>query len=380
MSGAKRSAYVDMVKGIAIIVVVIIHLLAPCAVKNVFLHITEMLVYAFFFYAGFFYSPGKRTIREGLKARFKSLMVPFFAYSLVFWAVGTVYMLIAKIETGMEALCCLRNFYGGCIWNRVIQNKFEWEYYSLGGRYPFLADFWFFLALMMAYIIFIPLGEYVLRKKPVALITALLMFALTGVLRAKAVDLPYNLQLIPFWVGLMMLGALSRPLKLMELPFMSGIKGWLISLATIAGSVAAAMMKDPVSNVFRGNFGDEGEVRAMIISLLISLVFIWGLSNLCRLIEESGIRVKELTKVGTLSLYFFVYHMFFGWILSIIFKVSLKFDGEITTEILLKSIVILVISFTLSVLAGLATEKIKMRYSTVCRMRRDRSVKLTQKT
>ena len=54
MSGAKRSAYVDMVKGIAIIVVVIIHLLAPCAVKNVFLHITEMLVYAFFFYAGFF--------------------------------------------------------------------------------------------------------------------------------------------------------------------------------------------------------------------------------------------------------------------------------------------------------------------------------------
>ena len=361
MSGTKRSAYVDMVRGLAIIGVVIYHLLAPCAVKTVFVHITEMLLFAFFFYAGFFYTPGKRSIGESLKTRFKSLMVPFFAYSLVFWLLGTVYMLIAKIETGKEALCCLRNFYGGCIWNRVIQDKFGWEYYSLGKRYLFLADFWFFLSLMLAYIVFIPLAEYVLRKKPVALITAVLMFAVTGILRANAIDLPYNLQIIPFWVGLMMLGALSRQMNLMELPFVSGIKGWLLSLVALAGGIAAAMMKDPVSNLFRGNFGEEGEVKAMIMCILTSLVFIWGLSNLCRLIEGSGVRVKELARVGSLSLYVFVYHVFFGWILSIILKVSLKFDEEVTPELMLKSLVILVTAFALSILAGIATERIKKR-------------------
>ena len=86
MDGAKNSrlAYADMMKGIAILGMVIFHLLAPCSVRTVVSHIGDSLLAVFFFYAGYFYTPGKRSIKESLSSRFKGLMVPFFGYSLAF--------------------------------------------------------------------------------------------------------------------------------------------------------------------------------------------------------------------------------------------------------------------------------------------------------
>lgn len=356
-----RLAYADMIKGISILGVVLLHLLAPCTVRTVSDKICESLVSVFFFYAGFFYTPGKRSIKESLSTRFRSLMVPFFGYSLAFWIIGSIYLVLSKLETVKEALCCLRNFYAGCIWNRVIQDWFQWEYYSLGKRYSFLADFWFFLALMIALCVFIPLSELVLRKKPLALIITILLFAVTGALRAAQISLPYNLQIIPLWTGILMLGALSRQMNLMELPFMNGAKGWILSISAFVFSIVLSMLKTPVSNLFRGTFVEGEEVKSMILFLIASISLIWGLSNICRLVEQSGIRVKELSRLGSMSLYIYLYHVFFAWCMSVIFNFSIRYEEVESTAVIIRSIVIMLTSLALSICAGLITERIKAK-------------------
>ncbi len=361
MDGAKNSrlAYADMMKGIAILGMVIFHLLAPCSVRTVVSHIGDSLLAVFFFYAGYFYTPGKRSIKESLSARFKGLMVPFFGYSLAFWFIGSVYLILAKLETVKEALCCLRNFYAGCIWNRVIQDWFQWDYYSLGKRYMFLADFWFFLALMISFCVFIPLAESVLRKKPLAFVITILLFAVSGALRAAEVSLPYNLQLIPFWTGLLMLGALSRQINLMELPFMTGVKGWMLAVTAFVAGTALSMIRTPQYNIYRGTFVEGEEVKSMILYIVTLSLFIWGLSNIFRLVEQSGFRVKEIARLGTLSLYIFLYHVFFAWGMGIIFNFPIRYEEVESPAVIIRSIVVMITSLALSICAGLITEGIK---------------------
>ena len=116
-------------------------------------------------------------------------------------AIGHTYLIIAKQETVMEALCCLRNFFAGCIWNRVIQNWFGWNYYKLGSRYMFLAGFWFLPALFFASVLFFPIADLTAGTGKKTGIAAFLLFGLTAVLRAFKADLPYNLQIVPFWAA-----------------------------------------------------------------------------------------------------------------------------------------------------------------------------------
>lgn len=77
----KRVQYVDVVKGIAIVWIVFYHLMAPCAGKNqVINHLMDVMLISFFFFSGYFYRPGKRSLKENIGNRAKSLMSPFFKY------------------------------------------------------------------------------------------------------------------------------------------------------------------------------------------------------------------------------------------------------------------------------------------------------------
>ena len=103
-----------MMKGIAILSVVIYHLLAPCGVKTVMDQLAESSLGIFFFFSGYFYRPGKHSTGENMKRRVQSLMIPFFKYSLFFWLAGTLVQVLNNEYPFIEALGCLRNFYGGC--------------------------------------------------------------------------------------------------------------------------------------------------------------------------------------------------------------------------------------------------------------------------
>lgn len=354
----KRMQFIDAVKGIAIIWIVLYHLLAPCAFKNVVIHLTELFLVSFFFYSGYFYKPGKRTFGENMKNRAKSLMIPFFRYSLCFWGVGTVYLVATKTETIKEAFLCLRNFFAGCIWNRVIQDWFGWEYYSLGKRYFYLADFWFLLAMLFASILFFLIADHVLQSEVALILTVLALFAVTGFCQHFAWVLPYNIQLAPFWTAFMLLGAYAGQKNLAEFPVLPRGASTALAVGLVAIGIVIAMLKEASANLFRGSFG-ENEVLSMVLCIIAAVSFCWGISILFAQLEKAGVRLTEIAWVGSHSLFLYLFHMFYAWILSVITGFSVFYEETVSAGVLAGSILMVVACVFLGILRGILDDKMK---------------------
>lgn len=358
----KRLNFVDMAKGLAILGVVGYHLLAPSPARTFLTHICDALVIAFFFFSGYFYRPGKRTVIDSIKSRVTSLLGPFVHYSTVFWVIGTIYYVAMGLVPLFEALCCLRNFYGGCIWNRVIQGWFNWEYYKLGSRYPFLADFWFLLAMFFASVVFFPIADRVLNSKGKTLGISVVFIAATAALRYFDISLPYNLQIVPFWTAIMLLGAFAGHQKLFDIEGLSGsgAKEWICALVALAGGIGLLMWKEPCANLFRGTFAAEpqNEPMAVVLCVVASLLFIWGVGEVCKLVELAGMRVQELSWLGSHSLIVYLYHMFFAWIVCTITGFSMKYEEPIAPEVLWGSVALTFGCLALCILRDIIGEKL----------------------
>ncbi len=354
---AKRLNFADMMKGTAIIWVVCYHLLAPNPIKSNIDHLLMPLLVAFFFFSGYFYKPGKRSFAENVKARAKALLIPFVKYSVIFWLIGSVYLIIMKQETVIEALGCLRNFFAGCIWNRVIQNWFGWDYYKLGSRYMFLAGLWFLPALFFASVLFFPIADRVHDSEKKTWAAAILLFAATALLRTFKVDLPYNLQIVPFWSAILLLGLYSRLNHLFELESMTGTKGWISASAALIAGMVIAFLREPITNTFRGYF-PEPEAFSMGICIFFSLLVIWGLGTIFRLAEEAGLRVKELAWVGSNSMTIYLFHFFFAWIISIISGFSIRYANPSPADVFWKSAALTAGSIILCILRIVIADKI----------------------
>lgn len=325
MAKEGRLQYVDAIKGIAILWIVFYHLIAACAFKTYVLNpLMELFLVLFFFFSGYFYNPDKGSIGQNIWKRSKSILIPFVVYSLIFWAVGTIYLTATGQAPFIETLGCLRNFYAGCIWNRDIQNWAHLDYYHLGKRYLFLADFWFLLALFFSSIIFFLLAKFALKKVPFAILSILVLFALTGVCAGFRFTLPYNLHMTPYWTAFMLLGALVGNRKLIELPSLKRAPKYVIGIVALAlGIVVAIFAKNAALNQFRGTFDGENQLVSMLLCIAAAVPFVWGIGILFHQLEQDGLRLTEIGWVGSRSLIFYLFHMFYAWLISIIFRFDL---------------------------------------------------------
>ena len=355
----QRVKFVDMVKGLAILSIAMYHIIAPGILKSICWGLSCVLLAAFFFYSGYFYKAGKASIKDGIAARAKSLMVPFFTYSLSFWFVGSVILIARAQETIMDALCCLRNFYAGSIWNRVIQDWFSWDYHSLGKNYPFLADFWFLPAMFIASILFIIIVEKISKSVVPQIIAIVVLLAATGVLRHFEISLPYNLQLIPYWTSLVLLGQIGRTVKIFDK--LSGAAAWITGIFASVIPIGIASYLMPGAKMFRGEF-DKPEPLFMIVVFSLGIVGTYGVSLICKQIEDSGVKVDKFAYLGSHSLYLYMYHVFIAWIICMITGFSMRYDPEkVTGEQLAISIVLAVVTIIITILISICADKIKAR-------------------
>jgi fucose 4-O-acetylase-like acetyltransferase len=354
----KRLNFADMVKGVAILLVVFYHLLAPCFVKTFTIKVIDAVLVAFFFYSGYFYKAGKRTYKENMIARVKSLLVPFFKYSMIFWIIGSIYLLASNQETILDALCCLRNFFAGCIWNRTIQNIFAWDYHSLGKRYAYLADFWFLLSMFFASAIFFPIADRVAGDKKKGILSIIGLYLLSALCLQFKIDLPYNMQIVPFWAATMLCGTLANQEKIFECGGADKKTKWIISLATLCLGILVSYWKTPSVNIFRGTFG-ENEVLSMALCILSSALIIFGFSLFCILYEEAGAHNTEAVWLGSHSLTVYIYHVFFAWALCTIFGFSMQYEEVVDVATLLRSILLTIGSLALCIAAYFVEEKLE---------------------
>ncbi len=355
MADKKRVKFIDMVKGLTILSIASYHIIAPGIVKFILAGICSIMFFSFFFYSGYLYTPGRAGIGKSIASRAKGLLLPFLQYSLSFWAVGTVVLLAKGEESITEALCCLRNFFIGAIWNRTIQDLFSWEYYSLGKRYPFLADFWFLPTMFMASVLFIILREKICRTVASSLISIAVMLAAVGILRGCSISLPYNLQLIPFWSAIMLAGAVGREREIFAR--LKGASAWLVGAIVTVASVGVAAFLGWGKNLFRGAF-DEPEPVTMLILFCLGCVSVWAISVLCRQIEEAGIRVDKMAYLGSHSIYIYMYHYFIAWLICMVTGFSMRYDEQdVAADVLVKSFILAAVSIALSVLISVCVDR-----------------------
>ena len=337
------------------------HLIAPSALKAVANGACLIALLAFFMFSGYFYTPGKRPFGENIKARAKSLLVPFLKYSLCFWVIGTIYLLVTKGATFVEALLCLRYFYGGCIWNRTLQNWFGWEYHSLGKRYMFLADFWFLLMLFFSSALFFATADRVKHSRAKQGLAIALLLAVSGVLRGFGISLPYNILLVPFWTAVMLSGYVLKDWRLLEPDFMNGGIGWVAGIAAVVAAIGANTFLGYGTNLFRGTF-DAVEPVSMLVIFALGLVGSWGLACLCIKIERAGARVKELAWVGSHSLTLYLYHMLYYWLLCILTGYPMFYDPKTASgAMLIKSLLMILAVTGLGVLTAIVSDRMKQR-------------------
>lgn len=354
----KRMQFIDAVKGIAILWLVFYHLLAPCAVKSVITQLHELFLTIFFFYSGYFYKPGKRSFDENVENKVRSLLTPFFRYSLSFWAIGSIYLVATKNETLKEAFLCLRNFFAGCIWNRTIQDWFGWEYYSLGKRYFYLADFWFLLAMLFASGLFFLMADRALKSGTAMLLAVLALFAATGVCRYFSLSLPYNIQLAPYWAAFMLLGAYAGQKNLAEFPPLSTGASSAVAVLLMSIGIVTAICKEASVNLFRGSFG-ENEVYSMILCIVAAVPFCWGIGIFFAQIEKAGARLKEIAWVGSHSLFLYLFHMFYAWILCVLTGFSVQYEEPVSAEVVAGSVLLIFICVDLCILRGFLDDREK---------------------
>ena len=89
----KRLQYVDALKGIGILWIIFYHLTAAGSFKTYVLNpLMELFLVLFFFFSGYFYRPNKAPIGKNIGKRAISLLVPFVVYALLFWGIGTIYL------------------------------------------------------------------------------------------------------------------------------------------------------------------------------------------------------------------------------------------------------------------------------------------------
>ncbi len=361
MDEKKRVRFIDMVRGITILCVAIYHIIAPGMFKTFFAGTIGSLFFSFFFFSGYFYSPGKRPMKESILSRGKALLIPFFLYSLAFWLIGSIILIIRKTATIIDALCCLRNFYAGSIWNRTIQDLFGWDYHSLGKNYPYLADFWFLPALFLASIVFIVIVEKISKTVLAQFAAIAVLLFITGILSHFSISLPYNLQIIPFWTALVLLGHICRRLKVFDR--LSGMAAWVLGVIAAAGSTAVAVYFGYGTKLFRGTI-EEPQVLIMLLLFVNGFFCIWGVSMVCKQIEDKGVNISKIAFLGSHSIYLYMYHVFVAWVICCITGFSMRYDPKTMTALtfersLLLAIVSIIISILISVLAAYIEKKKK---------------------
>ena len=359
----KRIGYVDSARGVLMIMIMLYHIIAACPLKEFLSGIGGPALCTFFILSGYFFRSGEKSFGENVKRRAKTLLVPFLIYSLVLFAIGAVIHLAKGDQTLQEVFWCLRNYFGGCIWNRSIQNLFGWEYHNLGKNYMFLADYWFFLSLFTAQVLFLLIERFALKSPARGVISAVLLAAVTGVLLEYNISLPYNLQMAPMYALLILGGAWAGKTDFPELIRLQQVWQWIISvLLLVSVCVLFGVLIEPfATQMFRGTLGEDA-IPKMLILIVCSFAFGFSLLNILRMLEKRGLKMKVANWIGKHSLQFFALHTFFMWLIAQAINYPLfDTEGSDPNMLIAVSLLMFLISGGLCALYCVISDRLKQR-------------------
>lgn len=339
----KRIEELDIVKGFAILFVLLVHIVRFDGIAHYFFNaFGEGTIFVFFVISGYSYRSGKGKPLNILLTRFKQLLVPYFLYALV---LGILQMMIERVsltDFGYGFLCFLLT-------------KPTMEFFALGEYAPsvfsiIVSPYWFLRMMLMSSTIFFLVVDWTIGNFRRFIAVEAALFGVSAVLLETIRVLPFHLQIAPVFAAAMLLGAfLGKTGILSQNLWDRKYFPTVFTVSMIVMFVIAAFYTEGGMAGSTGNFGSKGALSELwyIIISLANTVFILGISAA---FVRLG-RYKAMTYIGRNSLYFFMLHLFFAHNIHLFSGLYCKIDDwageQVRPGVMGESLVVLILTILL---------------------------------
>lgn len=275
-----RIQYIDIYKSLAIILVILCHInFANDAVKP---WGAAIAMPAFFFASGLLLKTESGTMKTELAIcwkRFKSLMIPYFIWTLIY---HLIWALMNRSLVGAKVLLYI--LYG--------------THQTLGNAHT-LTAIWCLPVLFLAIVLF-SLCRQLFKNKlnlPVKLILAAVFFTVGGVLPKLSNGYPWGLNLATTAFGFLMLGNALFPLLERMRHKLNGRGGLAILIVATGVSFAGTLLyrlNHPESGYLHVAMADYGNYFLFLLNALIGIAFMLFISlTLDRLMTEKPTAIRR---------------------------------------------------------------------------------------
>lgn len=292
----KRLDFLDVAKGIGIILVMIGH---SCGFIFGGDYITSFYMAMFFMAAGYVYRPSGKSYGENIKKRLKRILIPYFSYN----ALLLVYFLIKGVMSGDLEFSNVLKAVLGVFYSR----NFLWV-----GRedniyfFKLLNDpVWFLTAMCTASVIFYLIVDKCLEdKKRCGLICTILLIS-TVLMSFLPVLLPWSLDSAPLFAVFMVAGAVLGKDNFFQRGHTAG--QWIIMAVLAVVSVVLRIVNGKANLSVRmyGNYIVVSVLIIAFIGIIGSVIGIWISKLICKI----GIAEKALGYIGKNTLSIMALHM-----------------------------------------------------------------------
>ncbi len=349
-----RVASIDMLKGAAIIGVVVAHLViiqnrddmvSSYSIGELFYSALSMFIVL----SGYFYNPEKSTLYY-LRTRILPLFVTFVVFTVVLTVLMYGYLLLLGYDLSSTDLW-------GDIGQMLIGKGLFQDLHVYPGSEGILAvyevthPYYFLQILIGGYLIFYPLARYVLDdwRKTLAAVVALTM--VTGIyMEYVHIQLPFLVQLAPITAAMILIGAFMGKHKVADY-LENGYREkryWVyFGAVIILAIVSIAVIPTKMSLIYScfGEYGGWSALPFLVTSMSCGMVlfFVVALASHVRVVAA------PLIAVGLECGYVFLLHVFVAKLLVAPF-IQLNTDVWIPIESTLQGIVLVIL--TISIIMG----------------------------
>ena len=338
MISNNRINYLDYAKAIVIMVVITVHI--------GFYQLNSNILFAmplFFVVTGYSFTLGKRTIKESVFLRFKTVMIPFWIFMLLYTAVEVVRAYVFRYGNYGIAFASLANtVYGsGMIpfengiasYLKEIMSYKAQPIHGVDVILPANCHLWFLPAAFTGYVMFVSLVERTNKNNwiKVICIAGLLAIASIEVVFPTVCQLPYGIGRGGIAAAFMLVGYWLKDKKILERKTVKF--NVLVCIVAVALYIGALCLGSDGSSMVRSYYGPYGAAS-------VCITFVGGtcgavlLLQMCRLLDKLPYkRIKKfLSFMGKNVMVFYVLHMFVKFIFDAIYIYLLHSGRDILLD------------------------------------------------
>ena len=300
-SKPRRMEEQDVAKGIAIFLVMALHILVVHkAAYQVLALLAGFIMALFFFLSGLNYKPGK-TYKENIIKRIKQILIPFLIYVLIITIIVGSYLMI----TGQSSFLDILQTLGNCLLGSQFSSQIGLASSSMQ-LHRCLMIIWFIIMLLSATFIFYGVVDLCLKSLYSFISISILLLSITILLGYLNFSLPFYLREAPTITVIMLFGALFKKYKIFENPS----KMWVIINSLVAYGLYLF-----VAILFRGGgfimggrlLGSFGPLEGLI-TIIYAIFGSYSFLNFCRLLTHVKGLKFILTYLGNNSVYYLLLH------------------------------------------------------------------------